>query len=88
MSISATEDFLRKHRIESPDPSALAVFHAEPVTLIRGGGYTFSDVACDLIRDLIADRGQTVGQFLKNLASDKNARPPPPSTNQETISSI
>jgi hypothetical protein len=73
MTISADENFLKKHRIEFPEPSALTVFHAEPVTLIQRKGYTFSNVACDLIRDLISDRGQTVDQFLKSVASDRGA---------------
>ena len=74
MSISATDDFLKRHRIESPGLSALAVFHAEPVSLIPREGYTFSALACGLINDLIADRKQTVNQFLKSIASDVTAR--------------
>ena len=72
MSTVDTQGFLQKYLIESPAPTALAVYHAEPVTLIPKVGFTFSEVACALIRDLMGESGRTVGQFLKNWASDKN----------------
>lgn len=73
MSTSNTEGFLRKYRIESPDSSSLAVFHAEPVILIPGERFTFSNIACDLIRDLMGDNGCTVNLYIKKLACDPTA---------------
>ena len=73
MSTSDTKGFLQKYLIESPEPSALAVYHAEPVVLVPMERFTFSPVACDLIRDLMGDGGRSVDQFLKNWASDQNA---------------
>ncbi len=73
MNISADDEFLKKYRIDVPEPSSLAVFHAEAITLIPGVGYTFSDFARGLIGDLIAERNQAVDEFLRSVASDKTA---------------
>ena len=66
MSKPNTEGFLQKYLIESPERSALAVHHAEPVILIPHERFTFSNEACDLIRDLMGEGGFSVNQFLKN----------------------
>jgi hypothetical protein len=63
------EDFLQKYNIEFPDPSALAVLHAEPVSLIKNQGYTFSEEALEIITDLVIPSGMSGGQFNKWIAS-------------------
>jgi hypothetical protein len=62
-------DFLRKYQIEFPPPSALAVIHAEPVSVIKGCGYTFSTEALDLISELVAPSERTAAQFNRSIAS-------------------
>ena len=63
------DDFLKKYHIEFPEPSALAVLHAEPVSLTVGGGYTFSAEAYELINELVAPSGLNGFQFNKWVAS-------------------
>jgi hypothetical protein len=73
MSVSTSEGFLSEYRIKIPEPSALAVFHAEAVTHIPGQCFTFSETARSLIRDLISESGHTVNLFVRKLASDSDA---------------
>jgi len=61
--------FLKKYHIEFPSPSALAVLHAEPISLIKNHGFTFSDEALGLINDLVVPSGLSGGQFNKWIAS-------------------
>jgi hypothetical protein len=63
------EDFLQKYNIEFPQPSALAILHAEPVSIIKNQGYTFSDEALEIINDLVVPSGLSGGQFNKWIAS-------------------
>ena len=63
------DDFLKKYHFEFPPPSALAVLHAEPVSLIRGKGFTFSEEALDIINELVAPSGLSAAQFNKWIAS-------------------
>jgi hypothetical protein len=64
-----TDGFLSKYRIEFPSPSSLAVLHAEPVSVIPGCGYTFSDEALQIIGDLVAPSKRTAVQFNRTIAS-------------------
>ena len=64
-----TDDFLRKHRIEFPSRSSLAVLHAEPVSVIMGQGYTFSEKALAIINELVVPSGLSGGQFNQWIAS-------------------
>jgi len=73
MTKTTGDDFLRKHGIEVPEPSSLAVIHAEPVSLIPRVTYIFSDLAKEMLEPLIEGRGQTVDQLLAQLAKDKKA---------------
>ena len=62
-------DFLKKYNIEFPASSELAVLHAEPVSLIKEQGYTFSDDALDMIDELVVPSGLTCGEFNQCIAS-------------------
>ena len=73
MSTAPENDFLQKYQIEFPELSALAVIHAEPVSLIPRVTYTLSEFGRDLLSGLIVERDVTSDQFLKSVASDKNA---------------
>ena len=63
------DDFLKKYHIEFPPPSSLAVLHAEPVSLIRGKGFTFSEEALDILDELVAPSGLSAVQFNEWVAS-------------------
>ena len=63
------DDFLKKYHIEFPPPSSLAVLHAEPVSLIRGKGFTFSEEALDILNELVAPSGLSAVQFNEWVAS-------------------
>jgi hypothetical protein len=65
MTVIDDDDFLKKYQIEFPSPSDLAVLHAEPVSLIKDQGYTFSDDALDMIHELVTPSGLTGGEFNK-----------------------
>ena len=64
-----SDGFLKKYHIEFPAPSALAVLHAEPVSLTVDGGYTFSVEAYELINELVAPSGLNGFQFNKWIVS-------------------
>ena len=70
MTVIDDDDFLKKYQIEFPAPSDLAVRHAEPVSLIKDQGYTFSDDALDMIDELVAPSGLSAIQFNRWIASD------------------
>jgi len=63
------DDFLKKYHIEFPPPSSLAVLHAEPVSLIRKEGFTFSAEALEIIHELVVPSGLSGGQFNQWVAS-------------------
>ena len=70
MPVINDDDFLKKYQIEFPSPSDLAVLHAEPVSLIKDQGYTFSDDALDMIDELVAPSGLSAIQFNKWITTD------------------
>ena len=70
MPVIDDDDFLKKYQIEFPSPSDLAVLHAEPVSLIKDQGYTFSDDALDMIDELVAPSGLSAIQFNKWITTD------------------
>ena len=63
------DDFMKKYQIEFPAPSELTVLHAEPVSLIKEQGYTFSDDALDMIDELVIYSGLRGVEFNKWIAS-------------------
>jgi len=63
------DDFLKKYHIEFPPPSSLAVLHAEPVSLIRKEGFTFSVEALELINELVAPSGLSGVQYNEWISS-------------------
>ena len=63
MPVIDDDDFLKKYQIEFPAPSDLAVLHAEPVSLIKDQGYSFSPDALDMIDELVAPSGLSAIQF-------------------------
>ena len=70
MSDIDNDDFLKKHKIDFPDRAALAVLHAEPVSLVIKQGYTFSDEALELMDELVAPSGVSGVRFNRWMASD------------------
>ena len=70
MTVIDDDDFLKKYQIEFPSPSDLAVLHAEPVSLVKDQGYTFSDDAIDMIDELVVPSGLTGAEFNKWITSD------------------
>jgi hypothetical protein len=69
MTKMENDNFLKMYRIDFPSFSSLAVLHAEPVSLIRDVGYTFSKDAFQIIGDLVAPSRRTADQFNQFLAS-------------------
>ena len=69
MTATDNDPFLEKYHIEFPAPSALAVLHAEPVSLTVDGGYMFSAEAFELIHELVAPSGLNGFQFNKWIVS-------------------
>ena len=63
------EDFLKQYNIEFPPPSALNLLHAEPITLIKNQGYTFSADAFELINELVEPSGMSAVQFNRWIGS-------------------
>ena len=69
MTVTDNDPFLEKYHVEFPAPFSLAVLHAEPVSLIKGQGFTFSVEALEIINELVAQSGLSGGQFNKWIAS-------------------
>jgi hypothetical protein len=70
MSVTNNDPFLEKYHIEFPEPSSLAVLHAEPVSLIRGQGYTFSAEALEIIHELVAPSELSGGQYNEWISAE------------------
>ena len=71
MQNQTNDNFLQNYHIEFPSPLALSVVHAEPITLIRGQGYTFSAEALEMIHYLVAPSGMSGTEFNKWITSGK-----------------